>query len=135
LGKTPFDGFFLVFFCGRVFLKELWKTLLDTFFFLDYSRVFLKELFHPSTIYQIIQLQVKPLRPEDVEDPELRRMLTTKPLFGKDEHYEKCAIVSNAGALRNSYLGAEIGETICVLKIFFFFSVPFSVYRRGWRFS
>ncbi|XP_008474157.1 beta-galactoside alpha-2,6-sialyltransferase 2 [Diaphorina citri] len=60
--------------------------------------------------------QVKPLRPEDVEDPELRRMLTTKPLFGKDEHYEKCAIVSNAGALRNSYLGAEIDKHDLVLR-------------------
>ncbi|XP_026686962.1 uncharacterized protein LOC113471765, partial [Diaphorina citri] len=61
---------------------------------------------------KLTRFAVKPLRPEDVEDPELRRMLTTKPLFGKDEHYEKCAIVSNAGALRNSYLGAEIDGVV-----------------------
>lgn len=59
--------------------------------------------------------RLKLLRPEDVpnsaEYSEFRDALTRRPLFERDEHYNKCAIVSNAGALRNSFLGAEIGET------------------------
>lgn len=56
--------------------------------------------------------QLNLLRPEDMGNADIGKVMTSEPLFEKNEHYEKCAIVSNAGALRNSYLGTEIGEIV-----------------------
>ncbi|KAL1461099.1 hypothetical protein WDU94_013030 [Cyamophila willieti] len=61
--------------------------------------------------------QVKLLRREDVGDADIGKVMDDRrPLLEKGEHFDKCAIVSNAGALRYSYLGSEIDKHDLVLR-------------------